>query len=79
MFFFLAKREFCYFADDNSLYSCGMRLDYIFTNLTQNVLNVYESLVYDSTKANPDKFRFMILGNTNSHTLQIGDITTKSV
>ena len=56
-----------------------MSLDYIFTNLTQNMLNVYEWLVYNSMKANPDKLQFMILGNTESHTLQIGDITTKSV
>ena len=29
-------------------------------------------------KANLDKFHFIILGNTGSHTLQIGDITIKS-
>ena len=79
LFFFSAKCEFCYFSDDNSLHSCGMSLDYIFTNLSQNMLNVYEWLVYNSMKANPDKLQFMILGNTESHTLQIGDITTKSV
>ena len=30
-------------------------------------------------KANPDKFHFIILGNKGPHTLQIGDIITKSV
>ena len=30
-------------------------------------------------KVNTDKFRFIVLGNTDSHTLQIDDITTKSV
>ena len=30
-------------------------------------------------KVNLDKFQFIILGNTDSHTMQIGDITTKSV
>ena len=30
-------------------------------------------------KANPDKFQFIILGNKDSSTLQIGDITTKSI
>ena len=30
-------------------------------------------------KANPEKFQFILLGNAGSHTLQIGDITTKSV
>ena len=29
-------------------------------------------------KANLDKFQFIILGNTGSHTLKIGDITIKS-
>ena len=41
--------------------------------------NVYEWFVCKSTKANPDKFQFIILGNTGSHTLKIGDITIKSV
>ena len=36
--------------------------------------NVCEWLVYNSVKANPDKFQFIILGNTDSPTLQIGDI-----
>ena len=30
-------------------------------------------------KANHDKFHFIVLGNTDSHTLQISHITTKSV
>ena len=30
-------------------------------------------------KANIDKFQFIIIGNTGSDTLQIGDITIKSV
>ena len=30
-------------------------------------------------KANFDKFQFSILGNKDSYTLQIGDITTKSI
>ena len=29
-------------------------------------------------KANLGKFQFIILGNTGSHTLQIGDMTVKS-
>ena len=41
--------------------------------------NVYEWFVYNSMKTNPDKFQFIILGNAGSHTLQIGDITIKSV
>ena len=33
LFFFSAKCEICNFADDNSLYSCGMNLDNIFSKL----------------------------------------------
>ena len=36
LFLFSAKCEFCYFGDDKSLYSCGMSLDNMFTNLIQN-------------------------------------------
>ena len=31
--------------------------------------NVYECFVYNSIKANPDKFQFIILGYTGSHAL----------
>ena len=37
LFFFKAKCEIRYFADDNSLYSCGMNLDNTFTNLIQGM------------------------------------------
>ena len=33
LFFFSAKCEICNFADDNNLYSCGMNLDNILSNL----------------------------------------------
>ena len=36
LFFFPAKCEIRYFADGNSLYSCAMNLDNIFTNLIQD-------------------------------------------
>ena len=78
LFFFSAKCEICNFADDNSLYSCGMNLDNIFSNLLQDMENVNEWFVCSSMKANPDKFHFNILGNTGSHTLKIGAITIKS-
>ena len=72
--FFSGKCEFCYFADENSLYSCVMNLNNMFTNLIQNAYNVHEWFVYSSIKVSPDKFQFIILGNTDSQTLQIGDI-----
>ena len=78
-FFFLAKFKICRFAYDNSLYSYVMNLDNILTNLIQDTWNVYEWFVFNSMKAQPKNFQFVILGNTGLHALQIGDITTKSV
>ena len=37
LFFFSAKCEICYFADDNSLYSCGMNLGNMLTNLIHDM------------------------------------------
>ena len=56
-----------------------MNLYNIVSNLIGDVENVYEWFVHNSMKANPDKFQFIIQGNTGSHTLKIGDITVKSV
>ena len=36
LLFFSAKCEICNFADDNSLYSCGMNLENILSNLTND-------------------------------------------
>ena len=69
LFFFSAKCEICNFAEDNSLYFRGLNLDNIFSKLIQDMENVFEWLVYNSMKANPDKF--IILGNTGSHTLVV--------
>ena len=55
-----------------------MNLDNIFSNHTQDMQNVYEWFVYNSMKANPDKFHFIILRNTGSHKSKICDITIKS-
>ena len=55
LFFFSAKCEIYDFADNNSLYFCGMNLDK-FTNLIEDMLHVYEWFVHDSMTENPDKF-----------------------
>ena len=55
-----------------------MNLDNILINLIKDTKNVYEWFAYNLLKVNPEKFQFLILVNTGSHTLQISDITTKS-
>ena len=52
-----------------------MNLDYTFSKLIQDGKRIF---VCNLMKANPDKFQFIILGNTGSHALKIGDITIKS-
>ena len=64
LFFFSAKCEIC--NDGNSLYSPGMNLDNIFSNPIQDTENVYEWFAFNSMKANPDKFQFIIT-ETQAH------------
>ena len=55
-----------------------MSLDNIFINLIQVCKTyIYKWFVYNSLKANSEKFQFIILGNTGSHTWEIDDIATK--
>ena len=54
-----------------------MDLDNIFINIIQDTWRVYEWFVYNSMKAHPENFQFIILGNKPA--LPIVDITTKSV
>ena len=56
VFFSQQNVKICNFADDKSLYSCGMNLDNIFSNRIPDMENVYEWLVYNSMKTNPDRF-----------------------
>ena len=78
-FFFSAKFEICCFACGKSLYSCGMNLDNIFTNLIQDTWNVYEWFAYNLIKGHAKNFQFIILGNTSLQTLHSDDITTETL
>ena len=40
---------------------------------------MYEWFINNSMKPDLENFQFIILGNTGLQTLQIGDITTKSI
>ena len=69
LFFFLAKYEIFNFADGNSLEYCSMNLENVFANLINDMENIHEWFVYNSMRANPDKFQFIILGSKDSNTL----------
>ena len=59
------KSEICNFADDNTLYSCNKELGTVISNVKYDMTNILYWFIYNSMKANPDKFQFMILGLSN--------------
>ena len=62
MLFFVSKSEICNFADDNTLSSCGRMLGNILHNLKFNLGNILNWFKVNSSKPDPGKFQFMILG-----------------
>ena len=56
------KSELCNFVYDNTLYSCNKELGTVISNLKYDMTNILNWFRYNSMKANPDKFQFMILG-----------------
>ena len=63
LFLNVIKSEICNFADDNTLYSFGKKLDTIFSNLKYDLENALSWFQASSLKANSSKFEFMILGD----------------
>ena len=53
LFLPVKKSEICNFADDNTLYSFGKKLDAIFSNLKYDLENVLGWFQASSLKANP--------------------------
>ena len=80
MFFSIIKSEVCNFADDNTLYSSNRDLDHVFNNLYYELNNVLDLFKFNSLKANPDKFQFLVLeGNkTKSFSINLRDINIPS-
>ena len=65
LFLLQIKSEICNFADDNTLYSCDKELGTVISNLKYDMTNILNWFRYNSMKANPDKFQFMILGTSD--------------
>ena len=63
LFLLQIKSEICNFADDNTLYSCDKELGTVISNLKYDMTNILNWFRYNSMKANPDKFQFMVLGH----------------
>ena len=80
LFFSIIKSEVCNFADDNTLYSSNRDLDHVFNNLYYELNDVLDLFKFNSLKANPDKFPFLVLeGNkTKSFSINVRDINIPS-
>ena len=74
--------EICNFADDNTIYSCGLDLHEIVTNLESDLSRLLEWFTNNGMVANPKKFQLMFLGlkgqrglrlNTNENKLSETD------
>ena len=65
LFFLQIKSEICNFAEDNTLYSCDKELGTSISNLKYDMTNILNWFRYNSMKANPDRFQFMIQVATN--------------
>ena len=62
MLFFVSKCEICNFADDNTLSSCWKILGNILHNLKFDLGHFLKWFKVNSSKPDPGKFQFMILG-----------------
>ena len=60
LFLLQIKSEICNFADNNTLYICDKNIGTVISNLKYDMTTILNWLRYNSMKANPDKFQFMI-------------------
>ena len=61
LFFVIEKSDICYFADDNTLYSCGANLKTELENLKHDARKLWYWFKINSMAANPEKFQLMKL------------------
>ena len=62
IFLFVEICEICNFADDNTLFYCNKNLNLIKENLRLDLKNLLYWFKINSLKANPEKFKFIVMG-----------------
>ena len=63
--------DICIFADDNTIYSCGIDLHEIVTNLESYLSRLMEWFTNNGMVANPTKFQLMFLGFKGQRSLRL--------
>ena len=71
LFYMELNSEICNFADDNTVYSCGTRINEIATNLENDLSTLLNWFYANGMVANPDKFQLMFLGLNEQHNLRL--------
>ena len=71
MFLYIRKYGVCNFADDNTLYSVGKKIENFISDLKTDLIRVMEWFKINSLRANPGKFQFMVLGNKDERSFNI--------
>ena len=67
IFMIIEQSDICNFADYNTFYSCEKSLTDIKENLVSDTKSILNWFRFNSLKANPGKFQFMILRNKSHH------------
>ena len=80
LFLFIRKSEVCNFAEDNTVYSIGKNIENVISVFKTDLVRVMEWFKIDSLKANPGKFLFLVLRNTDkiSFDIYINNVKTKN-
>ena len=63
--------DICNFADDNTIYSCGIDLHEIVTNLESDLSRLLEWFTNNGMVANPEKFQVMFLSLKGQRSLRL--------
>ena len=63
--------EICTFADDNTIYSCGLDLPEIVINLENDLSGLLDWFTTNGMVANPNKFQLMFLGLKGQRRLRL--------
>ena len=65
IFLFITSCKICNFADDNTLYACGVSVQDVIFKLTSDMASVMEWFNCNSMVVNPDKFQLIFPGSAN--------------
>ena len=78
---FLEETGICNYADDTTIYACGINIENVIMHLENDALKITEWFPNNCMKLNEDKCHLMIFGTkgSNETTIKIGEAYVKKV